>query len=199
MFFDWKIQIEKVQLTRDLTDDTIIYQRKRLHCKIDQGYCDLITGTQALIVWFPEDTCTAVQVARIQGRMIKLLQKNFTESIPYDKANPEKIRPNNNRYKNINRIETKLKRFQIYPETELACKYKTPLYETQKSEILVEYEKSFDMNTGKLIIYPNLAHYNSNPDENSYIPVTLLKNTGNMVENFDHKTKAVHVYKKYHL
>ena len=26
MFFDWKIQLEKVQLTRDLKDDTILYQ-----------------------------------------------------------------------------------------------------------------------------------------------------------------------------
>ena len=25
MFFDWKIQLEKVQLTRDLKDDTILY------------------------------------------------------------------------------------------------------------------------------------------------------------------------------
>ena len=30
MFFDWKIQLEKVQLTRDLKDDTIIYQGIRL-------------------------------------------------------------------------------------------------------------------------------------------------------------------------
>ena len=26
MFFDWKIQLEKVQLTRDLKEDTILYQ-----------------------------------------------------------------------------------------------------------------------------------------------------------------------------
>ena len=26
MFFDWKIHIEKVQVTRDFKDDTIIYQ-----------------------------------------------------------------------------------------------------------------------------------------------------------------------------
>ena len=26
MFFDWKIQLEKVQLTRDLKYDTIVYQ-----------------------------------------------------------------------------------------------------------------------------------------------------------------------------
>ena len=30
MFFNWEIQIEKIQLTRDLKDDTIIYQAIRL-------------------------------------------------------------------------------------------------------------------------------------------------------------------------
>ena len=40
MFFDWKIQLEKIQLTRDLSDNTMIYQGIRLPCKNDQGYCD---------------------------------------------------------------------------------------------------------------------------------------------------------------
>ena len=35
IFFDWKIQLEKVKLTRDLKDDTIIYQGIRLLCKND--------------------------------------------------------------------------------------------------------------------------------------------------------------------
>ena len=50
MFFDWKIQLEKIQLTRDLTDNTMIYQGIRLPCKNDQGYCDPTTRTQATIV-----------------------------------------------------------------------------------------------------------------------------------------------------
>ena len=50
MFFDWKIQLEKVQLTRDLSDNTMIYQGIRLPCKNDQGYCDPTTRTQATIV-----------------------------------------------------------------------------------------------------------------------------------------------------
>ena len=41
MFFDWKIQLEKVQLTRDLKDDTNPYQGIRLPCKNDQGYFDI--------------------------------------------------------------------------------------------------------------------------------------------------------------
>ena len=54
MFFDWKIQLEKVQLTRDLNGDNIIYQGIRLPCKNYQRYCDPTTETQATIVWFPE-------------------------------------------------------------------------------------------------------------------------------------------------
>ena len=47
MFFDWKMQHEKEQLTRDLKDDTILYQGIRLPCKNNQGYCDHTTRTQA--------------------------------------------------------------------------------------------------------------------------------------------------------
>ena len=77
--------------------------------------------------------------------MIKFHQKYFTEPIPYDEVNPEKVRQNNQRFKNINNIEKNLTRFQIYAETEIACKYNTPLYKTQYSEVLVEYDKGFDM------------------------------------------------------
>ena len=87
MFFDWKIKLEKVQLTRDLKEDTIIYQGIRLPCKNDQGYCDPTTRTQATIVWFPEDTCTTFQVAKILARMIKFHQKCFIESILFEDVN----------------------------------------------------------------------------------------------------------------
>ena len=39
--------------------------------------------------------------------MIKCHQKYFIESIPYDEVNPEKVRQNNQRFKNINNIENK--------------------------------------------------------------------------------------------
>ena len=70
---------------------------------------------------------------------------------------------------------------QVYPETELACQYTKPLYKTQSSDILVEYEKGFDMKTGKLIFNPHATNY-SNSDKNSYIPVQLLKTQESLVE-----------------
>ena len=85
-----KKQLEKVQLTRDLNGNTIIYQKIRLHCKNDQGYCDLTTRTQATKVWFPEDTCTTFQVAKINARMIKFHENYFIESKPFENVNQSK-------------------------------------------------------------------------------------------------------------
>ena len=93
MFFDWKLQLEKVQLTRDLSDNTMIYQEIRLPCKNDQGYCDPTTPTQAT------------------------------------------------------------------------------------NEILVEYEKSFDMTTGKIKFDPYATGHSLN-EGTSYIPVNFQKRTG---------------------
>ena len=77
MYFAWKIQLEKVHLTRDLKDDTIIYQESRLSCKYDQEYCDPTARIQATIVWFPEDTCITFQVAKIHSRVVKFHQEFF--------------------------------------------------------------------------------------------------------------------------
>ena len=70
-----------------------------------------------------------------------------------------------------------MSRFQIYHETEIACKYKNPLYKTQYSKILVEYDESFDMSTGKTKYDPYATHHPINEDT-SYIPVNLLKSAG---------------------
>ena len=71
--------------------------------------------------------------------MIKFHEKYFIQSIPYDQVHPSRRQSSN--FRNIHNIENKLTRFQIYQETELACKYRNPLHKTQYSEILVEYEK----------------------------------------------------------
>ena len=175
MFFDWKIQLEKIQLTRDLSDNTMIYQGIRLPCKNDQGYCDPTTRTQATIVWFPEDTCTTFQVAKIHARMIKFLEKYFIESIPYEEVKPSHKRSNN--FKNSHDIEKKLTRFQIYQKTEFACKYTNPVHKTQYSEILVEYEKGFDMTTGKVKFDPYATGHHIN-EGTPYTTVNFYKYNG---------------------
>ena len=91
----------------------------------------------------------------------------------------DRIRQCYMKFRNIHNIQNKLTRFQNYPETKLACKYNKPLYKTQYSEILVEYEQGFDMNTGKLIIHRKATHHSTN-EKNSNNPVNLLKNTGNI-------------------
>ena len=152
----------------------MIYQGVRLPCKNDQGYCDPTTRTQATIVWFPKDTCTTFQVAKIDARMIKFHEKYFIESIPYDRVNPS--RKQSTDFRNFHDLENKLTRFQVYQETEFACIYRNALYKTQFSEILVEYEKGFDMNTEKKI--DPYATSQSVNEGTSYVPVNFHKSKG---------------------
>ena len=82
--------------------------------------------------------------------MIKFREKCLIESIPFDTFNPSQIRNRNIKCRNTHNIENKLTSFQIYHETEFACKYQNPIHKTHYSEILVEYDEGFDMTTGKL-------------------------------------------------
>ena len=52
-----------------------------------------------------------------------------------------------------------------------------PLHRTQYSEILVEYEKGFDMTTGKVKIDPYATGHPLN-EGTSYIPVNFEKSNG---------------------
>ena len=107
--------------------------------------------------------------------MIKLHEKYFIQSIPYEQVNPS--RKQSTDFRNIHNIENKLTRFQIYQETELACKYRNPLHKTQYSEILVEYEKGFEMTIGKIKIDPYATGHPLN-EGTSYIPVNFQKSNG---------------------
>ena len=115
--------------------------------------------------------------------MIKFHEKYFIESIPFKKVNPFQKIQHNTKFRNIHRLT----RFQIYHETEFACKYKNPFYKTQYSEILVEYDEGFDMTTGKTKYDPYATHHSINEDT-SYIPVNLLKiavNPGGKLKQYD--------------
>ena len=96
--------------------------------------------------------------------MIKFHEKYFIESIPYDQVNPSHKRSND--FKNLHNIENKF-----------ACKYKNPLYKTQYSEILVEYEKGFDMTTRIIKLDPYATSHPINKGT-SYIPVNFYKSNG---------------------
>ena len=91
----------------------------------------------------------------------------------------------------------KLTIFQVYTETEIVCKYPEPLFRTQYSEHLVEYEKSFNIKTGNMFL--DIAHpYQNREDEKSYIPVTLKKNKWNTGGKTHPENKVVHGHRNFH-
>ena len=84
MFSDSKSQLEKVQLTRDLKDDSILYQGFRLSCQgyCDQGYCDPTTRTQATIVWFSDFISTILPCGLAFGLDHDRTPPNFSSTTP---------------------------------------------------------------------------------------------------------------------
>ena len=115
------------------------------------------------------------QVAKIHARMIKFHEKCFIQSISYEQVHPSRKQITD--FRNLYDIENKLTRFQIYQETKIACKYRNPLYKTQYSEILIEYEKSFDMTTGTIKSNPYATGHPLH-EGTSYIPVEFEKSNG---------------------
>ena len=63
-----------------------------------KGYCNTTTQTQATIVWFPEDTCTTFQVAKMHTSKIKFHQKFFVDSNSCENVNPEEIAHSNYKF-----------------------------------------------------------------------------------------------------
>ena len=118
------------------------------------------TRTQATNAWYPEDTRNTFQVAKIQARMIKFHQKHFIESIHFENVNPDRIRSKNRNYRKNDVFQSKLLRFQFYNETENFRKNPKPIFKTQYSEIVVEYEEGFDMKTIKLNVKPLQPYHN---------------------------------------
>ena len=115
--------------------------------------------------------------------MIKLHQKSFIESIPFEKVNTDEKRSKPQDHNNIDGIENKITRFQIYPETEVACKNTTTVLENTKFRNYCGIRKSFILKTGKRNIKP--AHpYQNHKVGKSYIPVKNFKNARSPGEKF---------------
>ena len=65
MFFDWKIQLEKIQLTRDLKDNTIIFQESDYHVEMikaivipQQGHKSLVSRRYLYNISSSKNTCS---------------------------------------------------------------------------------------------------------------------------------------------
>ena len=138
---------ETNSLPKMTKDTAILLHDTSNNCLVSRGHIYIISSSK-----------------KRHARTIKIHQKHFKESIPYEDVNPDHFRQRNYNFRNIHIVEKKLTRFQSYPETELACNYNKPLYKTQYSEILVKYEQGFDMNAGNLIIHPTATHHSTSDE-----------------------------------
>ena len=52
--------------------------------------------------------------------------------------------------------QTRLSRFEIFPESKKFCNKPTPLYTTQKSDFFITYKEGFNMHTRNAILFNSL-------------------------------------------
>ena len=108
MFFDWKIQFEKVQLFKLIKESDSLEKTSKDIAILQHAHKQPFG--------FPNKPA---QVAKLHSRMIKFHQKCFKESIQFEDVSPDQIRHTNHKFGDFHNIENKSTRFQIYPETEL--------------------------------------------------------------------------------
>ena len=99
MFFDWKNQVEKLQLTRDLNNRAIIYQGLRLPLQKLPKLLQSNNQNTSNFCLVPLTHVYHISSCKNTRKDDILSSKVLIESILYDKVSPDKIRQNNDGYK----------------------------------------------------------------------------------------------------
>ena len=148
----WSLIVREVEITYDDKENTLIYDGHILPCLHDDGFCKPTILTPYTIVWFPEDLCLIFTINSFIGKMSKIHNRYWLETehffnITYNKNAPPTYSslPNDN----SNSDQTRLSRFEIFPNTNFFCNKPTPLHKTQYPDLFVTYKEGFNMNTGK--------------------------------------------------
>ena len=130
MFFDRKIQIKKLQLTRDLKNDAILYPGIRLPCSKDITTLSKDIATSPLVHVQPLFDFLKTHAPHFKCLKLKpelsVFKKIYSfKSILLDQLHSDRYRSDPSPYKNMQGIEIISTRFRTYHETELVCKYPT--------------------------------------------------------------------------
>ena len=95
------------------------------------------------MVWFPEELCLIFLIHSFIGRMSKLNNRYWLET-EYFFNNHSSTTSSDTPYHDI-KSQTRISRFEIFPENKMFCDKPTPLYTTQ----FITYKEGFNMHTGK--------------------------------------------------
>ena len=68
----WRLEISKIELTYDDTENVMIIDGQSLPCYFADGFCKSTTKTPFTLVWFSDDFCLIFTLQDFLGRMTKI-------------------------------------------------------------------------------------------------------------------------------
>ena len=143
----WSLIVKEIEITYDDKDNKLIYHGHTLPCLHDDGFCKPTILTPFTIVWFPEDLCLIFSIHSFIGRMSKLNNRYWLETEHF--FNNHSSTTSTDTPYHDTKSQTRLSRFEIFPENKMFCNKPTPLHLTQYPDLFITYKEGFNMQTGK--------------------------------------------------
>ena len=113
---------------------------------LHDGFCKPTILTTFTLVWLSENLRLIFFIHSFVGRMSKQSNRYWLETEHFSITNKSRIL-SEVPYHDC-KSQTRLSRFELFPESKLFCTKLTPLH-TQCPDIFFTYEKGFNMHTGK--------------------------------------------------
>ena len=144
---NWSLVVKEIEITYDDKDNKLIYHGYTLPCLHDDGFCKPTILTPFTIVWFPEELCLTFSITSFIGRLSKLNNRYWLETEHFFNNHSSTI-PTDTLYHDT-KSQTRLSRFENFPENKMFCNKPTPLHLTQYPDLFITYKEVFNMHTGK--------------------------------------------------
>ena len=139
---DWHVNIREVTLTYDDKQNKMIYNGHTLPCTHADGFCQPTSITPYAIVWFPEDLCLMFKIHRFIGRMTKLCDRYWIETSQFFNATIATESHNTSHpfytTPKMPNDQTRLARFEVFPDRHSFCKRPTLMLTTQYENIFFD-------------------------------------------------------------
>ena len=170
----WSLIVKEIEITYDDKVNKLIYHGHTLPCLHDDGFCKPTILTPFTIVWFPEDLCLIFSIHSFIGRMSKLNNRYWLETEHF--FNNHSSTTSTDTPYHDTKSQTRLSRFEIFPEKKMFCNKPTPLHLTQYPDLFITYKEGFNMQTGK----PNPLQL---PQNEQYNQLTTQLISGKLIHN----------------
>ena len=128
------------------------YNKDRIKCDIDRGYCEPNHAIKATVIWEPQNHCRTFDVGRLFARMIKFQKRYFIKTLEDNETNKVHAREANmysSRFQKHLYDESALSRFEVLTKPIPKCNEDRPYYATQYQDIFIQYHEGFNFVTGK--------------------------------------------------